>query len=480
MSDELTISGGGVSMVGTATLFVTADLLELGSAEFRGCLAQLLGIERRWTAAAEPQAAASAHRALEEAATLLRRCAQRSAELAKDLRTAAARYSEAEREATRFSQGLSAMAGYGLGLLASLTIPFALPGVLAITGVAAAVNTSPRKEFTLVRDRLAAWIISNRTLLSRPATVAAVRMLVMSSDDFGLGLVRADPVSAILLGDEGSSTVGLEGMALLCLLAGSAAGLFAGTPVAVGTRRQADGSAALSAGDRAKNIPGADPGDPQIRIDRISIRGAADRFEVYLGGTIDFSAKTADEPFDLTSDLAGIAGADSGAYRSVREAMAQAGITSESQVVFNGYSLGALVAARLAASGDYDTQGLFTLGGPVGRVALPEGIVWLAVQHSDDLVPALGGTWSDPAAVVVERQVFADRPLDTSVAIPAHWLPRYQETARLIDGVSEQRVTEALGRLAEFDRGADRVVSTWYRADRVGAVSENRSRTGLQ
>ena len=51
--------------------------------------------------------------------------------------------------------------------------------------------------------------------------------------------------------------------------------------------------------------------------------------------------------------------------------MALAGITAGSAVVFTGYSQGGLIAARLAASGDYHTTGLYTLGGPAGQVPVP-------------------------------------------------------------------------------------------------------------
>ncbi len=473
MSDELTISGGGVSLVGTATMFSTAELLQHGSVELHDCLVQLLRIEHQVEGGQLPGSSAlgegivPGQTAIAEAAILLRRCAIRSGQLAEALRTAAERYSDTELRATRFSQGISATLGYGLGFLASWAVPQLLSGMLTATGISLLASALAGERFLVARERLADWVKSSRGILSNPVTVDMIRMLVMSSDDFLVGATHTDPVSAVLIGDEGLSIIGMEGVTRFAALAGAAAGFFADTPVKVHAGRQVPGEGATGAEDRAKNIPGSDPKDAQIRIDRISRYGEPDRFEVYLGGTIDFSAQATDEPFDLTSDLASVAGVDSAAYRATREAMSLAGITASSEVIFNGYSLGALVAARLAASGDYATQGLFTLGGPTGRITVPEEVPWLAVQHSDDLVPALAGTWSDPGAVVVERQVFADRPLDTSLAVPAHQLAHYQDTARLIDGIGEERVAGVLDRFAEFDRGADRVVSTFYRADRV-------------
>jgi pimeloyl-ACP methyl ester carboxylesterase len=216
--------------------------------------------------------------------------------------------------------------------------------------------------------------------------------------------------------------------------------------------------------DRAGRIP---VGAAQVRIDRYRAPGSADRFEVYIGGTRDFSPVAGAEPWDMTSNLDASAGVDAGSVRVVREAMEQAGVTASTPVIVTGYSQGGLIAARLAASGDFDIRGLCTLGAPAGQVPVPPEIPWVAIEHTDDLVPAFGGTWGSAAPVIVRRQVFAGRPVDTSVALPAHRLAAYRETAAAADRSRERRLTEAIARLDGFADGAATVDSVLYRAERI-------------
>lgn len=102
---------------------------------------------------------------------------------------------------------------------------------------------------------------------------------------------------------------------------------------------------------------------------------------------------------------------------------------------FAGYSQGGGVAARLAASGDYNTQGLVTFAGPTGQVPLPDTFPAVLVEHSDDLVPALGGPQDNAGAVLVRRDVFGGDDLP-EMLVPAHHLEYYLQTAR-IDRMSD-------------------------------------------
>jgi hypothetical protein len=291
-----------------------------------------------------------------------------------------------------------------------------------------------------------------------------VRLTVMSADDFGAGYLRLPPALALLVGDEGLGIVGLgTSAATVVALAGRFSALEE-TGVSVKLSAPAlPAAAALSFAERAERIP---TGAAQVRVDRYSSAGERDRFEVYIGGTRDLSVVPGKEPWDMTSNVTAIAGQDPASYRAVQQAMAAAGITPESPVVFSGYSQGGLVAAQLAASGDYNAHGLFTLGAPAGQVPVPASVPWLAVEHTDDLVPAVGGSWSTSDPVLVRREPFAGTPVDTSVVFPAHQLDAYRQTAVLVDAAGEERVERTLGQLNAASGAGSSVESTFYTATR--------------
>ena len=212
-----------------------------------------------------------------------------------------------------------------------------------------------------------------------------------------------------------------------------------------------------------RNVGGGGPERPQVIIERYSVQGQPDRFEVYVGGTVTFSPSSPTEPWDMTSNLANAAGGESGSVEAVREAMADAGVEKESPVQFTGYSQGGGTAARLAASGLFNTQGLTTFGGPTGQVELPGGFPAVLVEHSDDPVPALGGEQDNEGAVLVRRNVFDGGPLPRDLVAPAHHYDYYRETAQLMDGSRSPQLDDAVRTLDSFTAGARLESSTGYR-----------------
>lgn len=91
----------------------------------------------------------------------------------------------------------------------------------------------------------------------------------------------------------------------------------------------------------------------------------------------------------------------------------------------------------------------------------------MAVEHTDDLVPALGGNRIAPEAVLVRRQVFAADGVPSDTVLPAHELSRYRETAAMLDGVRDERSGPFLDRLNEPGGNAESVITTRYLARRV-------------
>ena len=147
--------------------------------------------------------------------------------------------------------------------------------------------------------------------------------------------------------------------------------------------------------------------------------------------------------------------------------MREAGITSESPVTFNGHSQGAATAARLAESGEYNTTGVFTVGGNIGQIDIPDDVPTIIVEHTDDLVVAAGGLQDNRHALTVERLAFGGRPLPEGVPVPAHQLSEYSETARLMDHSDSVEIHSAAERMAVFGRGATTSTVTSYHYERV-------------
>jgi hypothetical protein len=81
----------------------------------------------------------------------------------------------------------------------------------------------------------------------------------------------------------------------------------------------------------------------------------------------------------------------------------------------------------------------------------------------------VGGSWSTSDPVLVRRELFADTPVDTSVALPAHQLSAYRQTAGLVDASGEERVERMLGELNAAGGVSSSVESTLFTATRSSA-----------
>jgi hypothetical protein len=477
MADDLIVSGGGSTAVATTELFEAAARLERTRGLLGECLrrADVIGRPIRGgpagpiglpagVIAAEQDLVDAAHRMADASASIER--------LRLALLLSAEGYGFAERTVddavTRIAARLAGFAGLILPPLAFVLFPAVVGaavgagiGLGALAVVHAALPGS-EADPAIVLGR---WLRQNSAVLSDPIFVKLVRFSVMSADEFGGGLLRIPPDIVAMLGEDGAGILGLASSSLVIAALARPTGLLRETPVRIA--RFSDPiavSRATGVADRAGRIP---VGVAQVRIDRYRAPGVADRFEVYIGGTRDFSLVSGTEPWDMASNLDAIAGVDAGSLRAVREAMEQAGVSASTPVVFTGYSQGGLIAAQLAASREFDVRGLCTLGAPAGQVPVPPGIPWVALEHTDDLVPAIGGTWASAAPVIVRRQVFAERPVDTSIALPAHQLDAYRQTAATADRSSERRLTEVIAHLDGFGDGAETVDSVLYRAERI-------------
>lgn len=428
-SPDLIVSGGGSMSVSTDALRSESEKLRALSIALPMVSLSLGGVARI-AGPAEARALGSWRAREADAAITAARSRLDSAigeceRIADALDAAALAYGEAERDAAaRFisiAEDLAARSGAFVG-----DVVHRNRGLAALLALLAT---------SMTRDRLWRAIGPNdielsddlNALFSDPEVVRMLRSLLMAGDDFVEGVVHVS--------DSGStSEVGAAALVLLSL--GAMGGLFASAPVtttAFGASRPT--RPATTVAERARRIPNAVAGDvPQVRIEKYSEPGLPDRFEVYIGGTVDFSPVAKGEPFDLTSNLELEAGLPAGAYQGVQQAMEQAGITADSPIVLTGHSQGGLVASRLAGSGDYHVEALVTFGAPAGQVAIPASVPSLIVENTDDVVPALGGTQANTDALVVRARAYPEgQALPPGLALPAHRIEAYLATAEAID-----------------------------------------------
>ena len=464
MADSLVVSDGHFVTVEHAMLDDSAWRLRQAESELSACLRTLASIDRRvgmadLTLVDAPLSSLTAERAMDDAERSLRHACDRVTALVASLGVASQAYGLAERGAEAFARQLSSVIAFGIGRALPLMLPFLMPVVAGVAGVGLAIALSPRRDEAMAA--LSEWMLRNSAVVSDPTFVSILRMVVSGIDDVGLGAVGAQPQLAQLLGEEGLGIVGLATAARVVFGLANGAGALQESSVSV-NRVGAERATEAPRGwhDRAARIP---EGEVPIRIDRYSAPGEADRFEVYVAGTQDFSPVAGSDPFDMTSNIAGVAGLDSGSERAVRQAMQQAGIGPDNPVVLSGHSQGGLVAASIAASGEYNVTGLFTLGAPVADIDVPNEVAWIAVEHDDDMVAALGGNWRSNDAVVVHRRVYDGEP-ELDLFAPAHRRDKYVDTATLIDGSTDRRLT-AISSHLDFAEGTTGT-KTFYDATR--------------
>jgi hypothetical protein len=479
VADGITVSGGGSFAVASDSLFADAQALERVRDGVDRIAAAVSTVDGRLgdgmlRRVGAPPSAFDAEAEIDRAIGALAGARWHAAALALSLRAAAEGYGRAERASQRAAQELAAAMGFGLGrmlpVFAALVVP-ALPSLVGAALLAAVLVPELREQGgTAIGD----FLRRNNRLLTSPLTAALVRSSVMSIDDVVGGAIGLPPGVMRAIGDEGAGVLGVDTSAAGILALGAPVGLLAESAVAT----RATGRLTIAAvpqglaqrldrvPDRSRDGDGVARGS-HIRIDRYSMPDSPDRFEVYISGTADFSAGGGTEAFDLTSDVAGVAGLPAGSVRAVQQAMADAGVTPETPVQFTGYSQGGLIAVSLAASGDYNTQGVVTAGSPTAQATLPAGIPVVELEHTDDIVPAMGGMRSDIDAVLVEREAFAGRETPEGVAVPAHDRDEYRVTARLADEARSATLTSAIDRLDAFGAGAVGITSTTYIAERV-------------
>ena len=272
--DILVVSGGGSTAVSTDDLFAERAALDALRHQATGWGVELGRIQSLASGAAAVPAPAwtstGPDYALFAAVQVLDHLAGTSGELAGALSSAAESYGDAERSVERLSRlsgsGLAALLGFLTPALALLAIPMLTSAVTAWFLASVITGTS--------MGALATAIGRNPRLITNPAVVAMVRVLVSSADDAVAGVLRVPPPVILLLGDEGLGMLGASTSAASALFAARQFKVMNETPVTAAPVGHAQPVAAPE-GVRglAERIPRAKAGEPQVRIERY---GSAD------------------------------------------------------------------------------------------------------------------------------------------------------------------------------------------------------------
>ncbi|GAA4155565.1 thioesterase domain-containing protein [Leifsonia shinshuensis] len=189
--------------------------------------------------------------------------------------------------------------------------------------------------------------------------------------------------------------------------------------------------------------------DPDLdeRIDTAVIRLVVREHEgvrhwiVQFPSTKSWHPRPGIAPNDLTADLVIGAEHEATITRAAIETMREAGIREGEPVVLAGFSLGGMVAAQVAVrarAAGFTVTHLVVAGTPLGRLAVPDGVRTLAIEHVLDLVPRIDGRENavrldlDGPQVLVT--VKAGPPLAPGFRLGAlHQAVAYADTAGVIE-----------------------------------------------
>jgi hypothetical protein len=391
---------------------------------------------------------------------------------------------------------------WGLGRLLATVAPAVIPAVVggAVALLAASALTGRRPEdlvmaaLSLASTATGTAELSMTEVISAPEFVRGLEFAVSGIDDFVAGLVGMPLPLIATLGERGMGVSSPAGVAESIVRGAGALGamatlgalvsgknspgsvVLAETPVRVTRVSGEEVSAPQGIEALLRRIPRADPEMPQVRIEQYSGgAGEPSSFVVYLGGTIDAGLMATEEPWDMTSNLQALADMDAGSYRAAVDAMTAAGIASDDLVTLVGHSQGGLLAARIAEGQEFRVGDVVTVGAPIHQIQLPATTRLTAIEHTEDLIPALGGVALGGVALAgaggggntttVRREALGGIRPDPRDPLPGHNLSRYIETGRAIDLSAEPQLTALRNRLVAATSGQGEA-SLW-RGERV-------------
>jgi hypothetical protein len=190
---------------------------------------------------------------------------------------------------------------------------------------------------------------------------------------------------------------------------------------------------------------------------------------VYLPGTGNWNPVGKGSPFDLESDLELLADKqNSNSVRAANAALSAFGARADDRLIFVGYSQGGMVAAELAETRS-NVSGLITLGAPIARSEFQSNLPVLAIEHTNDVVPACSGK-TNP---LTDNWVTASRHLDLEPGQSigeAHKISNYVATAGLADASSDSGLARVRRQLLTQLEGSVLLETKEYAATKESLV----------
>ncbi|MCE4026099.1 hypothetical protein LXM50_08945 [Microbacterium sp. Au-Mic1] len=206
---------------------------------------------------------------------------------------------------------------------------------------------------------------------------------------------------------------------------------------------------------------------PQVRVERYTLADGSPRFVAYVDGTRP--GQPASEPWDMDSNVqAYVERKESDSYKATVAALRAAGADETTPVDLVGYSQGGMNVDLVAQSGNFDVQGVYTVGSPT-EPALPAEVGHVAVRHTDDPVAGLAGGGrpdglGSSQGLVITRTAAPGHGIDATM--PAHQLSEYQETVRLAEQSGDPRMGGVRAHFSVYE-GAALTESTDFTATRI-------------
>lgn len=456
------VAGGGSIAVDTDELARAGHLLVTTAQD-------AAAVRRRAAACAARVDRPAVRLRLEEAVLLLERAAVEADSAAVAVRRAADRYGAAEHAAVDAQQIAWAIGASTVGGLARGALVLGPAGPALVVGAVASLAALAAAG-EILRD----WIATGRLQPQLdPVLLDGARLTLSSIDDAVRGFLLLERPADLVTNDP-AALFGTESIAavLAAALLTPAGGPLVVTPT---------GRRAVSRpGDLAElmdRIPQGGGPAGQVTVERYDGPDGP-RWIVYSAGTVTFALDSGGEPFDLASNVRGVADLPTDSQRAIVLAMEEAGVGRDEPVLLVGYSQGALNAVRVAEDSGYRIGGVVEFGGPTGQIVLPSEVPRISVEHEEDVVPILGGVAAAGAGGL--NRVLVKRSLTLGGGSPyaapfasgasAHDRAAYAETMRQAEADGSPRLLAARARLDGFLRGTDGT-ATRYHAERVGPRS---------
>jgi hypothetical protein len=189
---------------------------------------------------------------------------------------------------------------------------------------------------------------------------------------------------------------------------------------------------------------------------------------MYLPGTAEWNPLANKKAFDIRSDIELLAeGQNSNSIRAASAALSAFGATEKDRLVLVGYSQGGLVAAELAQNLS-NVSAVLTIGSPIAAEAIPASTPVVALEHSNDVVPALSGK-TNPLS---ENWATASRHVQLTQGesvLKAHTMREYVHTAALADSSNDVGLSRMRNLLLGELNGAHLVQVKEFQALKAGA-----------